>query len=102
MCVFEEQIGQQQLLYQSTESIHSTMTADDGSPEKEEEEEEENEKEGKRGWNDSKQLYTGKCQGNIRRKRRFQVEWNVSSSSPPPSDVLARELLCQLGVLEKL
>lgn len=44
MCVFEEQIGQQQLLYQSTESIHSTMTADDGSPEKEEE----NEKEGKK------------------------------------------------------
>lgn len=47
VCVFEEQIGQQQLLYQSTESIHSTMTADDGSPEKEEEEEE-NEKERKK------------------------------------------------------
>lgn len=47
VCVFEEQIGQQ-LLYQSTESIHSTMTADDGSPEKEEEEEEENEKEWKK------------------------------------------------------
>lgn len=30
------------------QSIHSTMTADDGSPEKEEEEEEENEKEWKK------------------------------------------------------